>query len=313
MSNQNKVYELPASEFRVVAPLFKDVWIDRALIDSIIEGTHLARVFVDDPQQPATVLMCSVRGDYIIMGNEGPGPVRQFIKDMPSEAGLFNRDNFAFFMPQIAWRDVLHEDFEGAITIFPTRSFRYSKLTIAPVEQWQQEGTGSDVRVQRIDDDMLDQIYRGNLKTGKQFGNEWQDDAEISRQELEDIARDYFGACAIVGNEIASVASAFGLSSKYASLSIDTAKPFRRRGLAILACVVLIEDCLERGLTPLWNCVTVNEASARTALKLGMEEGPSQRESQWRFAWKHIKPSKGLWSEERLGSDLQSGAIWRRA
>ena len=135
MSDHNIVYELPSSEIRVVASLFEKVWIDRALIDSIIEGTHLARVFVDDPQQPATVLMCSVRGDYIIMGDEGAGPVRQFIKDMPSEAGLFNRENYAFFMPQIAWEDSLNEDFESAFEIFPTRSFRYNKPTIAPVER----------------------------------------------------------------------------------------------------------------------------------------------------------------------------------
>ena len=186
-------------------------------------------------------------------------------------------------------------------------------IAAAPIPPTNRTTVQFTARVQRIDGDMLNQIYRGNLKTGKQFGNEWQDDAEISRQELEDIARDYFGACTIVGNEIASVASAFGLSSRYASLSIDTTKPFRGQGFATLACVALIEDCLERGLTPLWNCVTVNEASARTALRLGMEEGPPQRESQWRSAWRHIKPSKGLWKEERLGSDPQSGAIWRQA
>ncbi len=48
----------------------------------------------------------------------------------------------------------------------------------------------------------------------------------------------------------------------------------------MLASVALIEDCLGRGLTPLWNCLASNEASANTALKLGMEKRPPQRESQ---------------------------------
>jgi hypothetical protein len=56
--------------------------------------------------------------------------------------------------------------------------------------------------------------------------------------------------------------------------------PFRRQVLAMLASVALIEDCLGRGLTPLWNCLASNEASANTALKLGMEKRPPQRESQ---------------------------------
>lgn len=42
------VFELPLSRYDLVAPLFEKMWIDRALIDSVIEGAEPARVFVDD-------------------------------------------------------------------------------------------------------------------------------------------------------------------------------------------------------------------------------------------------------------------------
>ena len=308
------VYELPRSQHHLVAPLFEDVWIDKALIDSVIEGTEPARVFVDDTLQPETVLMCCERGDYVIMGDTAQGPVRQFIKDLPSEVQVFNRERFAFFMPQIAWRDVLIEDFGGEIPIFPTRSFRYNKPSIEPVERWQAGGIRDDARVQRIDTDMLERIDRGPLHTGKAFTIRGQEGGEISRDELAEIARDFFGFCTIVGDEIASVASVFGLSSRYASLSIDTTMHFRRQGLATLGCIAVIEDCLERGLTPLWNCLASNEASAETAMKLGMEEGPPQRESQWRPAWKHVRPSSGLWKRDaRVAGSQLDIVVWRRA
>ena len=109
------------------------------------------------------------------------------------------------------------------------------------------------------------------------------------------------------------MASVFALSNNYASVSIDTTLPYRRQGLATLACVAVIEECLGRNLTPLWNCLASNEASARTALKLGMEEGPHQRESQWRPAWKHVKTSSGLWKGDKATADMPAGfAVWRR-
>ncbi len=303
------VYELPPSQHHLVAPLFEDVWIDKALIDSVVEGTQPARVFADDAHQPKTVLMCCGRGDYVIMGDSAQGPVRQFIKDMPSEAGVFNREHFAFFMPQIAWGDVLIEDFGGEIPIFPTRSFRYSEPSI----ERQQRGIRDDARVQRIDSDMLAEIDHGALNVGKTFTVRGREESEITRDELAEIARDFFGFCTIVGDEIASVASAFCLSSKYASLSTDTIIDFRRQGLAALACVALIEECLERGLTPLWNCLASNEASARTALTLGMEEGPPQRESQWRAAWKDFRPSSGVWKrDERVTEAQPRTVVWLR-
>ena len=45
------------------------VWIDKALIDSVLEGTKPAWVFTYDTLKSETVLMYCEHGDYIIMGN----------------------------------------------------------------------------------------------------------------------------------------------------------------------------------------------------------------------------------------------------
>jgi RimJ/RimL family protein N-acetyltransferase len=296
------IYELSLSHISVVTPLFKDVWIDKALIDSVIEGSHLARVFVDDVYQPKAVLMCCERGDYFVIGAPRPGPIRQFIKDMPSEADVFNRERFAYFMPEIAWEAALIEDYGGHVPIFPTRSFRYSHATMKPLDEWR-EALRQDAFVRRIDATLLEKIDRGIVRTVTEF----------SRDELNRIFQDSFGFCTITGDEIASVAWAFVLSSKYAAVSIDTAEPFRRRGFATLACVAFIEHCLAHGLTAIWNCLASNIASAATALKLGMEEGPAQRESAWRPVWKHVRTTKGLWTKEDEATSMPIGTIiWRR-
>ena len=113
----------------------------------------------------------------------------------------------------------------------------------------------------------------------------------------------------VVGNEITSAAYVFTFSAKYASLEIDTTMPFRRQALVTLASVALIEDCLGRGLTLLWNCLASNEASANTALKLGMEKRPFQSESQWRPGLGQVTSLSGLWEPDERTFDSQCSAI----
>jgi GNAT superfamily N-acetyltransferase len=283
----------------MVTTNFKGVWIDRALIESVIEGLRPARVFVDNVEHLTAVLMCGIElGEYFIIGDSNQGPVRQFIKDMPSEAEVFNRERFAYFMPDASWESALLKDRNGAITIFPTRSFRYRKQAIRPLDEWRTE-LNRHAEVRQIDADLLKDVQNCTLNVGNEF--------DLS--ELERIFRDRFGFCVVVDNEIASVAYALNLSASYASVSIDTAEPFRRRGLATLACERFIEYCLEQGITPIWNCLESNIASGELALKLGMEEGPPQRESGWTpFQWQY-ETTSGLWARED-SSDAR--AVWRR-
>ena len=56
------IYELPRSQHHLVAPLFEDVWIDRALIDSVVEGTEPARVFAADPSSTMKYFSIIVAG-----------------------------------------------------------------------------------------------------------------------------------------------------------------------------------------------------------------------------------------------------------
>jgi hypothetical protein len=239
--------------------------------------------------------------------------VRRFIKDLPREAEVFDRPRFAFFMPQPAWGEALREDFAGRVPVFPTRSFRYARPRIDPVARWQERLALPGAVVRRIDAGLLRQLDRGVIRTGKAFTVRGQEGGEIGREELGAIARDRFGFCAVVDAEIASIAAAFRVSSRYASVAVDTSGPYRRRGLATLACAALLGECLGRGLTPLWNCLASNAASAATALKLEMEEGPPQCESQWRPGWMGVRTTTGRWSRDDGAAGPAPGVlVWRR-
>ena len=79
------------------------------------------------------------------------------------------------------------------------------------------------------------------------------------------------GFAVMIDDEPAALAfSAFAMDGKL-EIGIETVPKFRGRGLATHACAALIDDCLARGLEPLWACRLENTASYRLALRLGFE------------------------------------------
>ncbi|MDP2345975.1 MAG: GNAT family N-acetyltransferase [Deltaproteobacteria bacterium] len=77
------------------------------------------------------------------------------------------------------------------------------------------------------------------------------------------------GFAVLVEGEVASIAFSAFVTATQLEIGIETAAPFRGRGLAAFACVALIDHCLARGLEPVWSCRLENTASHRLATSLG--------------------------------------------
>ncbi|NDJ35196.1 MAG: GNAT family N-acetyltransferase [Chloroflexi bacterium] len=300
----NIIYELSPSRFNLVAALFSKVWADKALIDSVLEGTRSARVFVDYDEAPTAALMCEESGNYYIVGDPRPGRLRQFIADAPAEAGVFNRPDFAFFTNQSDWRDALWEDRGGDIAFYATRVFRYSRGKVAtPLDEWKERAlVTADVR--RIDRSLLADIESGAVRLPEQFSADF----------FELIFKDRFGFAAVVDGWVSSAIWAHAISSWYASAFVETVQGFRRNGLATLVTAAFIDNCLQNRLTPLWSCLADNQAAAAIALKLNFEEGPPQLETDWPpFGDDFVAPS-GLWMKQAHPVDaMPDSVVWHRA
>lgn len=76
---------------------------------------------------------------------------------------------------------------------------------------------------------------------------------------------------AFADGRAASFAHAFWRTEGQFDISIDTAPPFRRRGLGRLAVSALIRAELDRGRRPVWGALASNSASLAMARSLGFE------------------------------------------
>ena len=63
----------------------------------------------------------------------------------------------------------------------------------------------------------------------------------------------------------------FGVETGCVEIGIETKEPYRRKGFAALTAIAFIEDCLARGLTPVWCCWDFTEGSRELAQVLGFE------------------------------------------
>lgn len=279
------IYELSPSRFNDVAGLFEGSWAHIALIDAVLEGKRTGRIFVDDAQHPTSCLLCEASDNYFLFGDTQASPLRQFIKDTPSEAEVFDLPNFAYFLMGDTWVDALVKGHEDTMEFFDVRTFKFRKTSIEPIGNWRESLPKNGV-VKRINRELVDSIDK---KLSTFIGNCWGSNSRFIEEG--------FGFCTIIDDAIACVAWSFAVSSRYAEIFSETAKPFRCQGLATLTSFAFIEHCLALGLIPIWACQSSNPASVATAHKLGFEEGPVQRESNWRPYGANFKSSQGMKDE----------------
>ena len=71
---------------------------------------------------------------------------------------------------------------------------------------------------------------------------------------------------------IASWACSAGIIKNQLEIAIETIPSFRKKGLARVVCSALIEYCISKSLTPVWNCRRSNLGSVNLALALGFVE-----------------------------------------
>jgi GNAT superfamily N-acetyltransferase len=94
--------------------------------------------------------------------------------------------------------------------------------------------------------------------------------------------------CIKYGNELICEAYADMEIMGMREIGIRTQEPYRKQGLATIACAHLIKLCDEAGIRTYWDCVKFNAGSVALAHKLGFQ----QERAYKRLAW--FKPSQLL-------------------
>jgi RimJ/RimL family protein N-acetyltransferase len=166
------------------------------------------------------------------------------------------QDFFILYPGHAGWVQVLDAVASSSVTKVGRVGFRLDKPSFAARSS--QATLPGEFTLARMDAALMrtlaDTLYPWARGT-------WKSEAHFERHGL--------GFCVLTGERIVSVCYSVFVSGAHREIDILTAAPLRRLGLARGAASAYIQECLEQGLHPGWNCFTENRASRELAADLG--------------------------------------------
>jgi hypothetical protein len=137
-------------------------------------------------------------------------------------------------------------------------SFKNSKVTAGTVP------TLAGVEFQAIDTDFLRRDELQNLAYVK-------DEIKTMWPSLERFGEKGFGVAALLEETVIGWCTAEYASEAQCGIGVATIAEFENKGVATAMATRFVEECLQRQITPYWECNIRNPGSVRVAEKVGFE------------------------------------------
>lgn len=217
-----------------------------SVLDNYIDG----EVLIDE----SATLIGTASGIYVAAGNDNSDSFSSQLMQIFRDRKRSNQ-RFTLFSPSKPWDDRIHALFGGELRPLQRYSFQFNENDFLRTS-----------KTKLPDDFQLEKINQANLHNSKDFNESY-----IIKYwgSVERFLEKGFG-CAITQNNVnASECISIFSSSKYAEVDIVTQEQFKGKGLAQYTAKAFIIECLERKLTPRWDCDVHNHASIKLAGKAG--------------------------------------------
>ncbi|MBK7456140.1 MAG: GNAT family N-acetyltransferase [Anaerolineales bacterium] len=247
--------ELESENYLKVLPLLKN--IKQAVLPcAVCEGYNPGRIFVDDEQDPQTAMIWTPVGYYFLVLGQGQklDEVSNLLTGtFISASKAIGETGFILIAEFDNWREKTSALLNNreVIEIF-RRPFKF--YTEHFNENWR-EKIPAGFYLKRVEESLAEQA--------RILG---------SRKSLDDFISHGIGYALMDGDKLASVCSSVFVSSTRVEIDVHTEEEYRRKGFAVITASALIEECLQQGKQPNWECFWENKESTALALKLGFKQ-----------------------------------------
>lgn len=256
------IYELANQHYDRARALFAGLE-NRVAIQAIIEGNSPGRIFVDDPEQPASAFTWNPFRYGYLVGESDNGAfnasLRQLLASELLPQAAHSHDPTLVLYPHPAdWqRQVTFLLGDYAPIALTRQTFRFNPARFQH-HDWPAH-VPAGLRLQSIDADLIKQSEQiaGALELL------WCSTSAFLSKGL--------GFCLLDGEQILSMCFSPFVGGSLREIGVDTQPDYRRRGYATLTAAAFISQCLQNGLTPVWECWADNAPSLNLAEKLGFE------------------------------------------
>lgn len=242
--------ELGREKRQIIRPLCSGA--DGVLVNGAVQG-YMGRVWVPEFTNPSYCLIHL--GDFAYLFGICPKGEQA----MELKAALYRECGSDFITPSDErWAEWLEESFQGEYRILSRYAMRRDRNHFSEKDlEGFSKNLPAGIRLKKIDR----RLYHLVLK------EDWSRDFCSNFETPEEFERDGLGFVAMDGRKIVSGCSAYGISQGMFEIQVETKKEYQRKGLALACSARFILTCLEQGIYPNWDAVSLQ--SVGLAEKLG--------------------------------------------
>ena len=259
--SETTMFELtPGTELKV-QPLFQELSF-HVLIESVLQGHTVGRVFVNQPKEPTTALIWNTMDTLLLAGDRPDSFMKTRLNGLIRKKLLpmARARHVPFFNLYCgsAWRSEARDVLEGLPTEEVERKV-YSARQTPPARIEIPEGW----ELQRITPELVDRQDLENANSLRGWIDSfWWTHGEFSERGIGYCVRDearVLGWCLTVY-----------VGPDRVELGAATDERHRGMGIASMTALATVKHALRDGLTPIWQCHADNYASNRVAERLGL-------------------------------------------
>jgi len=258
------IHQLKIEEYKTLRSLYQNLRFN-LVVDSIIDGTTPAWVFVDQKPKLRSGLMWNKQDALLLAGYAGNEDFNLslgeiLIQKIITDARKRYIPEMSFYCDTNTWESRLGTLLKGRSVHKASRRFyQYDRLKF----DWRRQiPLGYEIKL--IDESLLEsnEFDNGDQVIG------WVRSFWHSNQ---DFVKKGIGYCLIKEKVIASWCLSVYVSETNCEFGVATVPEHRRQGLATLAASACVEYCEENELTPHWHCWNDNKGSIAVAERIGFE------------------------------------------
>ncbi|MFX1255810.1 MAG: GNAT family N-acetyltransferase [Promethearchaeota archaeon] len=269
------IYELTINKDKL-RPLVNN-FKHRPVLEAIIEGSAVGRIFVDDLSAPRSAIVWTFESEgelvFFLLGESNNTQFNEaFQKFFNTEIKSLAKKNGweeYYLLPLSKWSERTLKDIFGDKTLIKdtVKYFLLNPKTFRELHSDWKKSIPEGYSVQRVESE---DIFKKNRERMPDF-------ADLTSWTSYNRFKEQGFAYCLVKNETKEIVA--GCTTGYVAygkeprceLGVATDENFRRRGFATLVSCATIEEALKRNLKVIVEIWSINEASIKTHQKLGFE------------------------------------------
>lgn len=251
-------FELREIDFPKVLHLYNSLGMNFPLILAVILNKQRGQIFADSLEYPRSTLVVTNFGFMIFIGDDINENFNKSLVALFTKAGSVRPSYLLWYSPPIEWQARLDSFLPDRVRRRERMRLEFHNENASYINEEITCPPGFEIR--NLDFELIPKTQSLGINIGSRL---WSSSVDFVHNGL--------GVCIIRNEKIVSLCYSACVADNIAEIDIITQQEYRGLGLGYVVAQGFIRECIEKNITPTWDCFISNVASLKLAEKLGFQ------------------------------------------